>query len=135
MGALSIQTLVRTFAFNGMSLADPGPGMAPDAVKEFYANLYPELTNAAIEGPEQKGDKLVYEFRRAVGTKGAELRERLEAHISGECGKPRGNALDLATLERVQPFARACRGLTFSPHHVGAPERVAAPSEALPFLP
>jgi hypothetical protein len=31
---------------------------------------YPELATAAINGPEAVGDKLRYEFVRAVGTKG-----------------------------------------------------------------
>lgn len=130
MGALSIQTLARAFDFNGMALADPGPAMTPDAVKEFYANLYPELTNAAIEGPEQKGDKLVYEFRRAVGTKGAALREQLEALSKGEGPKPRGHVITETDLERAKPMAEACSRLRLK-HG----ERVPAPSEILPLLP
>ena len=31
---------------------------------------FAEITSAGIEGPERKGDKLVYTFKRAVGTKG-----------------------------------------------------------------
>jgi PRTRC genetic system protein C len=136
--ALNIQTLVRTFAYNGMSLVDPGAKMSAEAVKEFYANIYPELNNAAVEGPENKGNNLVYEFRRAVGTKGATLRERLEAHIAGDIGKPRGNAISLADFEQAQAFAHACNALDggrLAGRRGEAADRIAAPSEILPLLP
>jgi hypothetical protein len=45
--------------------------MTPEQVKDVYSATYPEITSASIEGPEHKGGKLVYTFRRAVGTKGA----------------------------------------------------------------
>ena len=44
-------------------------------MRDFYANVYPEITSADIEGPQQVGGKQVYTFRRAVGTKGASARE------------------------------------------------------------
>jgi PRTRC genetic system protein C len=47
-----------------------GPAVHADQVRDFYAPTYPEILNAAIEGPEEKDGKLVYTFRRAVGTKG-----------------------------------------------------------------
>ncbi len=31
--------------------------------------MYPEITTATIEGPEERAGKLHYTFRRAVGTK------------------------------------------------------------------
>ncbi len=68
--SLTIETAVRAFKFNGIALQDPDPKMTPQQVKDFYAGIYPELTNAEIEGPEQKGATLQYEFRKAVGTKG-----------------------------------------------------------------
>lgn len=34
------------------------------------ATQYPELATASINGPEAVGDKLKYEFVRAIGTKG-----------------------------------------------------------------
>jgi len=39
-------------------------------VKSFYANQYPELTTAAISGPEIIGNSIQYAFSRAIGTKG-----------------------------------------------------------------
>ena len=68
--SVKIETAVREFKYNGLALQDPGPTMTPDEVRTFYARIYPEINNAEIEGPEHKGNKAVYEFRRAVGTKG-----------------------------------------------------------------
>jgi PRTRC genetic system protein C len=69
---LAVEKTVRAFQYNGMALQDPDPKLTPEAVRDFYAaNLYPEIVSAAIEGPTQKGNKLTYEFRKAVGTKGA----------------------------------------------------------------
>lgn len=67
---MKIQHLTRQFTYGAIQLQDPGPGMSLEEVKAFYATLYPELTNAEIEGPENVDDKQVYEFRKAVGTKG-----------------------------------------------------------------
>lgn len=71
-----VQKLLRSFAYNGIALPDPGPELSPEQVRDVYSATYPEITTASIEGPEQKGDRLVYTFRRAVGTKGAAFRNR-----------------------------------------------------------
>lgn len=68
--ALQVQTLTRVFTYNGAELADPGQNMALDDVKNFYSAIYPELVNATIDGPEQKGEKAVYSFVRTAGAKG-----------------------------------------------------------------
>lgn len=39
-------------------------------MKAFYANQYPELTTAAVSGPEIIGDVMQYTFSRAIRTKG-----------------------------------------------------------------
>jgi PRTRC genetic system protein C len=70
-----IQVLPRTFTYNNLTLDDPDPKMTPDEVKGFYAEVYPELTQAAIEGPEPSDTAVEYRFRRAVGTKGAGMKE------------------------------------------------------------
>lgn len=62
--------LQRVFRYNSVELEDPGPDHDPVDVRNLYSATYPEITSAAIEGPEQKDGKLVYTFRRAVGTKG-----------------------------------------------------------------
>jgi len=74
--AITVQKLLRSFAYNGISLPDPGAELSPEQVRDVYSATYPEITTASIEGPEQKGDRLVYTFRRAVGTKGAASRNR-----------------------------------------------------------
>ena len=46
-----MKVLPRIFKYNTMHLDDPDPKMSPEEVKEFYSNIYPELTQAEIEGP------------------------------------------------------------------------------------
>jgi PRTRC genetic system protein C len=82
--------LHREFRYNGVRLADPSPNFTLEQVRDFYANTYPEILNADIEGPAIEGAQQVYEFRRAVGTKGndlAALREQIESDTLG--GKPK----------------------------------------------
>lgn len=68
---MQIGALVREFSYNGIVLPDPGNALTPESVRDMYSAAYPEITTATIEGPERKGDKLCYVFKRAVGTKGA----------------------------------------------------------------
>ena len=53
--AMTVNGLNRTFKFRKGSetivLADPMPGEMPDAVMNYYANMYPELTTATVHGP------------------------------------------------------------------------------------
>ena len=63
-------TLKRSFSFNGLKLPEPDEQMSVEEVKSFYANQYPELTTAAISGPEIVGKSIQYTFSRAIGTKG-----------------------------------------------------------------
>ncbi|QTD91781.1 PRTRC system protein C [Burkholderia anthina] len=67
---MQIEALQREFSYNGAKLADPAPTFSLQQVRDFYSQTYPELTNAEIEGPTIKGNRNVYTFRRAVGTKG-----------------------------------------------------------------
>jgi PRTRC genetic system protein C len=60
----------RCFEFNGVKLPDPNPKLSVQEVRELYAHQYPDIATAAITGPEASGDKLVYRFTRAIGTKG-----------------------------------------------------------------
>lgn len=68
---MDIQNLTREFRYNGVVLPDPAATLSLPQVRDFYANVYPEITSADIEGPVQTGGKILYTFRRAVGTKGA----------------------------------------------------------------
>ncbi len=68
---MQVKASKRAFRYNNIPLVDPDPKMSVQQVREFYANIYPEITTAEIDGPENKGEQIVYTFRRAVGTKGA----------------------------------------------------------------
>lgn len=69
--SISIAALVREFTYNGMTLMDPGPAFSADQVRDLYTAQYPELTTAAVDGPEIKGEVAHYKFVRAAGAKGA----------------------------------------------------------------
>jgi PRTRC genetic system protein C len=70
-GFMKIEKLEREFRYNGgLRLPDPNPKLAVEEVINLYSNTYPEITTAAIEGPEVIGNKLVYRLTRAIGTKG-----------------------------------------------------------------
>jgi PRTRC genetic system protein C len=62
--------LSRIFEFNGVRLPDPNPTLTPEEVRNLYAHQYPDIATAAISGPEAVGDKLRYQFTRAIGSKG-----------------------------------------------------------------
>lgn len=66
--------LQRVFSFRDreqdIELADPSASFSPEAVLNFYAQTYPVLTTAKIEGPEIKDDAVHYKFVSTIGTKG-----------------------------------------------------------------
>jgi PRTRC genetic system protein C len=68
---LEVKALIRVFRYGALELEDPDPKSTAEEVKEFWGDVYPELTQAVIEGPEYKDDRAEYTFRRAVGTKGS----------------------------------------------------------------
>ncbi len=67
---LQASPLKREFSYMGLKLADPNSKLTVEEVKSFYSGQYPDLATAAISGPEAVGDKLLYSFARAIGTKG-----------------------------------------------------------------
>ena len=67
---MKIETLTREFRYNGVLLPDPNPSLSVDQVRDFYATVHPDITTAALEGPEAINNKLVYRFSRAIGAKG-----------------------------------------------------------------
>jgi len=73
-----MKTLPRSFKYNGILLDDPDVEMSPEEVKEFYSNIYPELTQAEIDGPEVGDETMEYVFRRVYGTKGISVVELAE---------------------------------------------------------
>jgi PRTRC genetic system protein C len=67
-------TLERIFIFRDkeqeIKLADPSSIFSPEAVLNFYAQTYPILTTATIEGPIINDDTVQYKFVSQIGTKG-----------------------------------------------------------------
>lgn len=68
--SVQVEELARVFRYASMELADPGPHLSPEEVRDIYSASFPELATASIEGPEVTQGKLIYEFRRAAGSKG-----------------------------------------------------------------
>jgi PRTRC genetic system protein C len=62
--------VTREFNFNGVKLPDPDPKLSPEQVRSVLATMYPDIATASITGPEAVGDKLRYNFVRAIGAKG-----------------------------------------------------------------
>jgi len=72
--SLVINGLERSFTFmkgkEMIELSDPNMADSPDTVMSYYSNIYPELTTATVHGPVIKDDRIVYEFKTTIGTKG-----------------------------------------------------------------
>ena len=60
----------REFAFNGVKIPDPDRTLSPEEVRGVLSTLYPDIATASITGPEAVGNKLRYNFVRAIGAKG-----------------------------------------------------------------
>lgn len=58
------------FFFKDIQLSDPSQSLSKESVLNFYANTYPELVNATIEGPYIKDNEVHYKFVSTLGTKG-----------------------------------------------------------------
>jgi PRTRC genetic system protein C len=71
--ALQARAMPRVFKYNGTELPCPGSNLTTEAVRDIYSANFPELTSATIDGPTTKHGKLVYEFVRTAGAKGAEV--------------------------------------------------------------
>jgi PRTRC genetic system protein C len=67
---MQVEQMEREFTYNGVRLPDPGHNLSVDQVRDTYAAAYPEIATASLEGPEAVGNKLVYRFSRAIGSKG-----------------------------------------------------------------
>jgi len=56
--AIKVTSLERSFAYNGVSLPDPGVNLTLEQVRDVYSAAFPEIISAAIEGPETKKWKI-----------------------------------------------------------------------------
>src|SRR5580700_1191665 len=67
---MTIETMAREFRYDGVRLPDPNPKLSVEEVRTAFSATYPEIATAAVTGPEAVGNKLVYHFAKAIGTKG-----------------------------------------------------------------
>jgi PRTRC genetic system protein C len=67
---MQASVVAREFTFNGVKIPDPDRSLSPEEVRSVLATLYPDIATASIAGPEAVGDKLRYNFVRAIGAKG-----------------------------------------------------------------
>jgi PRTRC genetic system protein C len=67
---MTIHKTPRRFKYAGLVLPDPSPELDIESVRSLYAASYPEITTAALTGPEAVNGDLVYTFSKAIGTKG-----------------------------------------------------------------
>ena len=123
----------RIFEYSGMRLNDPDPTMNPEDVKNFYAAVYPELSQAVIEEPVRRGDTLVYAIKRAVGTKGGGQSPPITVQM-------------LADREAEKTKSKTEEGGSACPHRLltqlfdkynqcGQSGEIVLPSDGLPLLP
>jgi PRTRC genetic system protein C len=67
---MQASVVTREFNFNGVKIPDPDKALSPEEVRSVLATMYPDIVTASITGPEVVGDKLRYNFVRAIGAKG-----------------------------------------------------------------
>ena len=67
---MQASVVTREFNFNGVKIPDPDKTLSPEEVRSVLATMYPDIATASITGPEAVGDKLRYNFVRAIGVKG-----------------------------------------------------------------
>jgi PRTRC genetic system protein C len=67
---MTIETLDREFRYDNLRLPDPNKKLSVEEVRLVFSAAYPEIATASVTGPEAVGNKLVYRFTKAIGTKG-----------------------------------------------------------------
>jgi PRTRC genetic system protein C len=67
---MQTSVVTREFNFNGVKIPDPDKALSPEEVRSVLATMYPDIATASITGPEAVGNKLRYNFVRAIGAKG-----------------------------------------------------------------
>ncbi len=68
---MTICKMTRSFRYLGLILPDPASDLDVESVRSFYAASYPEITTAALTGPEAVDGTLVYTFTKAIEIRGA----------------------------------------------------------------
>ena len=64
------EAVTRVFCYGSRELPDPSAKLSPAEVKTFYSAIHADLVNASVEGGHFEGNRQVYTFTRAIGTKG-----------------------------------------------------------------
>ena len=86
--ASAVEVLPRRFEYDSLTLDDI-PGMDPEEIKEFYAaGIYPELTQAIIEGPTLKDGTVVYKFKKIAGQKGITVKDIAAGTMPSDVASP-----------------------------------------------
>jgi PRTRC genetic system protein C len=67
---MTIEIMTREFRYDSVRLPDPNSKLSLDEVRTAFSATYPEIATAVVSGPEAVGNKLVYHFAKAIGTKG-----------------------------------------------------------------
>jgi PRTRC genetic system protein C len=67
---MTIQTMDREFRYENLRLPDLNKKLSVEEVRLAFSATYPEIATASVTGPEAIGNKLVYHFTKAIGTKG-----------------------------------------------------------------
>jgi len=67
---MQASTVGREFNWNGVKIPDPDRKLSPEEVRAVLATMYPDIATATITGPEAVGNRLLYRFVAAIGTKG-----------------------------------------------------------------
>lgn len=150
--SIAVLEIRRTFRYNGILLPDV-PGLEPREVRDLYSAQYPELVSAEIEPGEVRDGVQEFNFRKAVGTKGAgpmstgaeaedsKAGPRLAALLAtiraDEAGARGAQSKLSAALSRRTVLARSAAMSRFAhaalaqPRHVARPHRSAVPSDML----
>ena len=68
---MTIRKMTRNFRYSGLLLPDPAPDLDVESVRNLYAASYPEITTAALTGPEAVDGALVYTFTKVIEIRGA----------------------------------------------------------------
>ena len=62
--------LSRHFEFHGVRLPDPNPELSVEEIRTLYSHAVPGYRHGVDHRAGAVGDKLVYRFTRAIGSKG-----------------------------------------------------------------
>lgn len=83
--SIAVLEIRRAFRYNGILLPDV-PGLEPREVRDLYSAQYPELVSAEVEPGEVRDGVQEFNFRKAVGTKGACRKSARTEAEGGEAG-------------------------------------------------